>query len=205
MLGIHQTRILRVLQKDRIELLRDAVVDQLAIIPALETQAVGIETECPFASGGRSGGGSQSEHNGRTQELAAIHQARFARPGHFNALPAWDRAYQKHKNAIRIFLCRSQGPARPRHPLVLVAGPLKSGGADPSGSIPADPRLLLHITTCTGVTPPYARHGAFEPGRRSSPALRPTNRIWRRDVVPHQDPPDARRAREPTGRRAIEW
>src|SRR5438034_9107442 len=71
----------------------------------------------------------------------------------------------------------------------------------------ADPRLLLllHITTCTGVTPPYARHGAFEPGRRSSPALRPTNRIWRRDVVPHQDPPDARRAREPTGRRAIEW
>src|SRR5881409_2326290 len=49
---------------------------------------------------------------------------------------------------------------------------LKSTVPSPSGTHSADPHLLLHITTCTGVTPPYARHGAFEPGRRSSPALR---------------------------------
>jgi hypothetical protein len=68
--GIHHGGVERVLEEDGVQLVRNAVVHQMAIVPALETQAVGVDTQRPFASGRRRG---QSEGKG-ADEVAPSHE-----------------------------------------------------------------------------------------------------------------------------------
>src|SRR5262245_17848645 len=47
--GIHHSGVDGVLEKDGIQLLACAVVEQTAVVPALEAQAIGIDAERPSA------------------------------------------------------------------------------------------------------------------------------------------------------------
>src|SRR5260370_25737279 len=74
--GIHDASIERVLQKDRVQLLRGAIVDQLPVVPALEAQAVGVDAKGPLTWSGRCGKG---ERESGSEEIAASHQSEYCR------------------------------------------------------------------------------------------------------------------------------
>src|SRR5258707_14986514 len=83
MAGVHHSGVERVLQEDGVELLRDAVVDQLAIVPALEAQAVSIDSQRPLAgrvSGGQSQDGADEVATSHKRDLAPSVSAGIGRP-----------------------------------------------------------------------------------------------------------------------------
>jgi hypothetical protein len=51
MLGVHHVGVERILEEDSVEFLGGAIVEQLAIVPALEAEAIGVDAERPRAGG----------------------------------------------------------------------------------------------------------------------------------------------------------
>jgi hypothetical protein len=69
MAGIQDGGVERILEEDGVEFVLGAEVEEPAIVPALESQAVGVDAERPSAGGGGSGG----DGNGGGEKVAAGH------------------------------------------------------------------------------------------------------------------------------------
>lgn len=77
-LGVLRGGVEGVLQEDGVELLFGAIVEEAAVVPSLEAEAVGVDAEGP-GLGGRGGEGGGGEGESGAEEVAAGRDMRVSR------------------------------------------------------------------------------------------------------------------------------